>query len=229
MNRAADIFAAWTTYEKVVRGDYMHHREFFQALGDEVEARLEEPLSMLDLGCGDAYPVMPLFERIDVKRYVGIDESDAALRNASRRLEAANVSYELRTGSLPAALQGLRDNVNLVLGSYALHHLASSEKQQLLCECRRLLRSGGLLAVVDVFLEPNESRDDYRVRWEANARKAFKTLTALELDELIDHVRDADIPESVAGYEAMARAAGFAGCEVIREDRERLNKLVVFA
>ncbi len=224
---AADIFDTWQTYEKVVRGDYMHHRLFFEALAEEAGTRLEEPLTILDLGCGDARPMLPMLERFEIERYVGIDESDAALRSASQALEATNVAYELRNGSVPGVLVGIHDAFDIAVASYSLHHLDSSAKQATIGECRRLLRRGGMLAIVDIFLEPGETRDAYRMRWEANARVTFSGLSAGELDELIDHVREFDIPESVADYGAMAKLAGFDQCSVRLEDREHLNKLVI--
>ncbi len=225
---ATDIFDAWTTYEKVVRGDYMHHRMFFDALANEAGRCLEEPLTILDLGCGDARPILPLFERFDIERYVGIDESDTALRTASHALGAANVAYELRNGSIPDVLEDVHDEFDLVVCSYALHHLATGAKGTVILECRRLLRRGGMLAIIDIFLEPGETRDAYRTRWEANARTTFSGLSAGELDELIDHVRGSDIPESVVDYAVMANLAGFDECRVRLEDAERLNKLVIF-
>jgi hypothetical protein len=33
-----DLFDSWNTYEKVVANDYMHHRDFFVALVQEVKA-----------------------------------------------------------------------------------------------------------------------------------------------------------------------------------------------
>jgi hypothetical protein len=50
---AADnrLFREWDPYEKVVRNDYMHHRDFFAALTCEVENRLDSPLWLVDLGC----------------------------------------------------------------------------------------------------------------------------------------------------------------------------------
>jgi hypothetical protein len=96
-------------------------------------------------------------------------------------------------------------------------------------ECRRLLRADALLAVIDVFLEEGESRSAYSRRWMENARQSFTSLAADELEALLEHVHSCDIPETVSTYCEFGTDAGFQSVTAIREDRERLNKLVVFS
>ena len=206
------IFDEWTTYEKLVANDYMHHREFFASLMDDVEARLEQPLSVIDIGCGDAQPVLPLLRRFEIESYVGVDQSQPAIDRAHELLTEEAVSFDLLQGSI---------------ASFSLHHLESYDKQVVLHECRRLLRPSGTLAVIDVFLEEDESRATYFERWQRNARESFTALAASELDALIDHARSCDIPEAVSDYREFGASAGFAAATLVRQDPKHLNKLVL--
>lgn len=206
------IFDEWTTYEKLVANDYMHHREFFASLMDDVEARLEQPLSVIDIGCGDAQPVLPLLRRFEIESYVGVDQSQPAIDRAHELLTEEAVSFDLLQGSI---------------ASFSLHHLESYDKQAVLHECRRLLRPSGTLAVIDVFLEEDESRATYFERWQRNARESFTALAASELDALIDHARSCDIPEAVSDYREFGASAGFAAATLVRQDPKHLNKLVL--
>jgi ubiquinone/menaquinone biosynthesis C-methylase UbiE len=221
------FFDEWGIYEKIVANDYMHHRDFFDALVTEIAARLVEPLSIVDIGCGDAQPVRELLGRFDVARYVGIDQSEPALEKAGKSLISLETPGELRVGSMLGELARLDEAFDLAIASYALHHLASEEKLRALRECRRLLRPDGLLAVIDVFLEEGESRWDYLERWQENARQSYVALSRNELDTLLGHVRDCDIPASLGEYRQHSESAGFGNIELIREDAERLNKLVL--
>ena len=83
--------------------------------------------------------------------------------------------------------------------------------------------------MVDVFLEEGETRGDYICRWERNARKRFTALAADERETLLEHVRRCDMPESVADYRGFAAAAGFSETMSLKQDEERLNRLVVIS
>jgi ubiquinone/menaquinone biosynthesis C-methylase UbiE len=222
------IFDEWSTYEKVVANDYMLHRKFFASLMDQIETRLDQPLSIIDIGCGDAQPVLTLLERFQIERYIGIDQSETALDRARRALTATGVTFDLRDGSMLTELKGLDGAFDLVIGSYSLHHLDGEQKCSALIECRRLLRPQGMLAIIDVFMEEEDSRTSYVGRWEENARRSFKSLSPAEMEALLEHMRSSDIPETVSDYGLFGKSAGFGSMTVIRQDPELLNKLVLF-
>ncbi len=222
-----ELFDEWTTYEKLVANDYMHHRGFFAALAKEVDARLSEPLRVVDLGCGDCAPAVRLLKNFDIESYVGIDQSESALSRARANLASTGVPFDLRCGSMFEELSGLECSASLIISSYSLHHLERPEKQDILGECRRLLEPGGLLAIIDVFLEDSESRQAYLKRWESNARQKFSALAAQEVEDLLAHVHAEDRPETLATYRQIGEAEGFANFEALGRDAERLNGFVI--
>ena len=221
------LFDEWTTYEKIVANNYMHHQEFFATLMQEVRVRLAEPLSIIDVGCGDCACVLPLLRDIGINSYTGMDLSETALARARVNLEAASAPYALRCGTMLEELRRTESEVSLVIASFSLHHLEWHDKGQVLEECLRLLRPGGMLAVIDVFLEEGESRQVYYERWEENARRSFNALEPAEMEELLAHVRACDIPETLSAYEELGRAAGFERVIPVARDAERLNRLVI--
>ncbi len=225
--KTSELFDEWTTYEKVVTNDYMHHRDFFAALADELSIRLHAPLSVVDLGCGDCAPIITLLNSFEVNRYVGIDQSVSALARAQANLATTGVPFTLHCGTMLEELCKLEGDFNLAVFSYSLHHLDWSEKQDVLRECRHLLKPGGLLAVIDVFLEEGESRQAYFERWEDNAQRSFTALVPEEMEQLLAHVRSRDFPEAVAAYRRLGEAAGFEQLRSLTQDAERLNRLVV--
>lgn len=223
-----DLFDSWNTYEKVVANDYMHHRDFFVALVQEVKARDLAPLSVADLGCGDCAPILDLLRCFEVHDYLGIDQSESALRRARARLLPVGLNFDLRQGEILHELRELTDQYNLIVCSYSLHHLDVKEKQDVLKECRRCLVPGGLLAVIDVFLEPGESIGSYLERWTTNAQSRYAALDAEEIEDLLAHVRSSDFPETVSTYRRLSTAAGFSRVSRIAQDAERLNQFVLF-
>jgi ubiquinone/menaquinone biosynthesis C-methylase UbiE len=224
---ALQLFDEWSTYEKVVANDYMHHRNFFAVLLAQVASRFDRALSVIDIGCGDAQPVLTLLERLPVERYVGIDQSVAALDRARQALTETGISYDLRNGSMLKELRMLNGEFDLAIGSYSLHHLDREQKYSVLSECRRLLQANGLLAIIDVFLEEGESRSTYIERWQNNARLEFTALAPQELQALLEHMRSSDMPETVSEYRRIGGKAGFETVRPISQDPERLNRLVL--
>lgn len=222
------LFSEWTTYEKVVANDYMHHREYFSALAEYL-GELPGPLEVVDLGCGDARPVEGLLKQLDIQSYVGIDQSSVALDIARQVLDSNGIHFELNCVAMQDGIQSLAGPVDLVIASYSLHHLSALEKQQMLKECRRLLRPGGVLAIVDVFREEAETRAEYLERWQRHAREYFEALSAEELESLIEHVMASDHPESLEDYRRFGSLTGFGETKLLRESEERLNKLVLLA
>lgn len=106
-----------------------------------------------DLGCGTGR----LSEALApfVREVVAVDGSPAMLESARERLKAhQNVS--LRAGELEAlpVEDGYLDAATLIL---ALHH--TSEPRRVLAECRRALKGGGRLLLVDML--PHD-REEYR-------------------------------------------------------------------
>ncbi|XOV89223.1 MAG: class I SAM-dependent methyltransferase [Pseudomonadota bacterium] len=223
------LFSEWRTYEKVVSHDYMHHVLYFDDLVLELRRRDAGALNVLDLGCGDARPALALLNQIEVTRYVGIDESPEALRCAARALEGSGFPVILHAGDMMAGIDEVQGAFDLIIASYSLHHLTPDAKQSLLAKCRGRLNPGGVLAVIDVFLQPGENRDEYIQRWHHNARQQFLQLADRELDILLDHVAARDLPESISTYRRLAQSAGFADVRVVREGPERLNQLVLLS
>jgi len=224
------LFEEWQIYEKLLIHDYMDHRAFFNRLQSEILARFERPVTILDLGCGDLTPILPMLERVPVQRYVGIDESEVALARAARRLEKLNVPCGLVKGDLLDAMGDIGERFDLVLASFSLHHLADpAYKQRALETGGQKLTPDGFFAVVDVFCAESEPRDGYLERWIAHAEERYLQLHDAEMKILSDHVRSRDFPVSLSAFESLGRQAGLGRFEVLMKDRANLNCLVTFA
>jgi len=224
------LFQEWQVYEKLLIHDYMDHRAFFARLQKEIQRRFQRPIAILDLGCGDLTPILPLLEAVPVERYVGVDESDVALTIATTRLEALGLSSRLIEGDLLAALDEIDGPIDLVLASFSLHHLADPVDKFLTLErVGSLLRPDGFFAMIDVFCGEGEPREGYLERWIANAERRYLELQPAEKTILFEHVRARDFPVPLETWRSLGGQAGLPSLEVLLEDGERLNRLVTFA
>lgn len=219
------LFEKWLAYEKIVDNDYMNHAHFFETATNAFRRQFSEPLAVLDLGCGDAKPILRVLDELAITRYCGVDESASALARAKIALMSREISCELIAGDLFDTAATLSESFDLIVASYSFHHIAgSAHKERMLRECRRMLSDDGVLVVIDVFKQESESREAYLARWEDNARQNFAALSAAEKDTLIDHVRTSDYPESFSTYQTIGNRAGYRYVDSLAEDG--LNRLV---
>lgn len=224
------LFEEWRVYEKLLIHDYMDHRACFDRLAREITNRFDRPVTILDLGCGDLTPIRPLLAKVPVAHYVGIDESEVALSIARAHLEEDAVPGQLVKDDMRDALATLDHSFDIILASFSLHHLADpDEKQAVFAACVPLLSSDGFLAVIDVFSESLEPRDDYVERWIRHADERYSALAPEEKQLLFDHVRARDFPVSLEHCRMLGEAAGLQNFAVLHEDAPCLNRMVTLS
>jgi SAM-dependent methyltransferase len=224
------LFEEWRVYEKLLIYDYMDHRACFDRLAREITNRFDRPVTMLDLGCGDLTPIRPLLAKVPVAHYVGIDESEVALSIARACLEEDAVPGQLVKDDMRDALATLDQSFDIIIASFSLHHLADpDEKQAVFAACVPLLSSDGFLAVIDVFSESLEPRDDYVERWIRHADECYSALAPEEKQLLFDHVRARDFPVSLEHCRMLGEAAGLQNFAVLHEDAPCLNRMVTLS
>lgn len=224
------LFQEWQVYEKLLVHDYMDHRAFFDRLSREITSRFDGPVAILDLGCGDLTPLRSLLAAVPVARYVGIDESEVALAIARSRLEALQIPAQLVAGDMREQLSAQDGPFDVIIASFSMHHLADpEEKRSVFAACVPLLSSKGFIALIDVFTDPAEPRDDYVERWIRHADARYSELAAGEKTLLFEHVRARDYPVSVEQCRALGNAAGLTNFAVLLEDSPGLNRLVTLS
>jgi hypothetical protein len=92
---------------------------------------------------------------------------------------------------------------------------------------RKLLKPGGVLLLVDVFLKEGESRQQYLERYAINAEKNWTSLSPAERALIQEHVETCDFPEEWSSYQRFAQNAGFAASECLVTDSQDFGKVVV--
>ncbi len=213
-----NFFDEWSIYDQVLDHDYMHHDEIFRDVQRFLAGRFDDrPFTLLDLGCGSARHLAWALNGRSVSRYVGYDLSEVALAHAKDNLSLLGCPFELHQGDLLNGLRTTNETVDIVFTSFALHHLATAEKETFLKSAYKRLRQGGILLLIDTMREEREERPVYLDCYCAWLRSACGTLSTAALDLLCDHIRGNDFPETAATLSAMARRAGFdLGVEITR-------------
>ena len=132
---------------------------FERLLGDLVDMASPQPAdSCVDLGAGTGFVTMAFAPLVSGILAVDISTAMAsALAERAAQGGLENVSTQvsdLRELQLPPA------SADLVVSSYALHHLVNADKQDLVARAARWLRPGGRLVVGDMMFGRGTSRRD---------------------------------------------------------------------
>lgn len=174
----------------------MFHAESMAAIGSTIDTLLpQEPLSVLDLGCGDASLICQLLNKYNVKEYTGYDSSAEVLKYAHTALQQVNTNTRLVNEVLQQAPAQEGHYYNCVYSSFAIHHLPDDEKLAFFkAAYQTLLSPGGLFIYVDVFKKAQQSRENYLDVYLDNIAQHWTALTTEELALVQEHISRYDFP-----------------------------------
>ena len=205
-----EFFNAWAVYRKVLTNNYMHHREIYQAVAALLaEHWATQPFKLLDLGCGDASFLAPALYGRNIQYYAGFDLSDPALALAAENMAPLGCKTDLINIDFMEGLAQTKERFDIVFTSYALHHLIREEKAEFFRLAHNALTEQGLLIIIDVMREPNESLPVYLDNYCQWVREKWLQLDEQDLTALTHHIRHNDLPETAATLSAMAEIEGF--------------------
>jgi ubiquinone/menaquinone biosynthesis C-methylase UbiE len=126
---------------KLLGGDRARRALFEQAL-------IQPGHRVLDVGCGTGTLVVSIKRTHPHVDVVGLDPDPKALARGKRKAARASVSVQFDQG-FSDALPYADASVDRVLSSFMFHHLQPDEKAGMLRETRRVLRAGGVFALLD--------------------------------------------------------------------------------
>lgn len=227
-------FKQWHVYRSIVDADWMGHRGIFRAVRGWVLLRHPGPFTLLDLGCGDAGFIKYTFESTGLYTYHGVDASQAALAQARQELAGARFDVRLTEADMLAFLREKRASApasfDLILASYAVHHLPAREKREFFRLAHATLAAGGSLLFADIFRRNDETREEYLDAYVGMMRQAWTGMTPEALASTVEHVTHRDFPETEATIAEMAHEAGFhpPPHELFR-DATGFHRLLAFA
>lgn len=208
-------FNQWHVYRSIVDHDWMCHRGIFDAIKQWVVLRHPGPFTLLDLGCGDGGFIEDTFTDTGLWAYTGVDASQAALGKAREELAAARFQVRLIEADmldyLSADTRAVAPAFDVILASYAVHHLPIREKREFFRRVHGTLAPGGSLLFADIFRRGDETREQYLAAYTGMMRNDWQGLTPESLASTTEHVVERDFPESAATIRELAREAGFHG------------------
>jgi SAM-dependent methyltransferase len=211
---SGELFRRWNLYESIILENWMRHREISSAIQNTL-ADLHGPIRVLDLGCGDGWMAARCLTATQVTRYVGVDLSDAALQILAScggmGIRPQEMQLDLMCEDMSSAAARLASqSFEVVLASYAIHHLLSPSKQRLLEDISRLLEMGGIFLWTDLACGFDESPGDYLQRLTHHIDIHWTNLPPVERHSAIEHILKCDYPEQPDWMHATAAQSGLS-------------------
>lgn len=174
-------------------------------------ARVRPGAQVVDLGCGTGQISLPL--ALQGAKVLAVDVSSAMVRQLQSEARRRG-AFSLDGLSLPIEELTLPPcSVDLVVSSYALHHLRDPDKARLVSAAYGWLRPGGRLLVADMMFGRGASRRDrtiIRSKVAALARKGPAGWWRIAKNAARFLLRVQERPVSMEAWTAMLSQSGFA-------------------
>ncbi|MEW5301658.1 MAG: hypothetical protein WDW36_004504 [Sanguina aurantia] len=128
---------------------------------------------------------------------------DGPSTTATAAVPPAAATYELTEADMSGYLQGCAAaSVDVLLSSFAVHHLSLAEKARLVAGAARVLRPGGCFLLIDIFLAEGQTREMYMEAYLADVDANWTSLSHDEREDIKRHVAGFDHPARVSDYES---------------------------
>jgi ubiquinone/menaquinone biosynthesis C-methylase UbiE len=111
-------------------------------------ARIEPGQQVLDLGCGTGTLAIMMKRSNPAAQITGLDADEQILAMAGIKAEQAGVNIRLDHG-LACELPYPDRSFDIVVSSFVIHHLTSTDKVRAFREVRRVLQPGGWFHILD--------------------------------------------------------------------------------
>jgi SAM-dependent methyltransferase len=122
------------------------HRDFLDQAMDWLRGQLDEPARIVDVGSGPGVAACALAETFGEAEVVAADRAPELLELAQKRAARLGVQITTLRADLPEAFDEL-GAADLIWTSGVMHHIG--DQQHALNRLGRMLRPGGVLAVVE--------------------------------------------------------------------------------
>ena len=119
----------WEIYQKIIHENYMKHTEL--AAHSQVyfnQLSLQQPIKLLDIGCGDAHQISKQLKDLNLSSYTGYDLSAQAIEFAKENVKNLNAACDFQVGYMEDLIKKDQQTYTALYSSFAIHHLSDEMK-----------------------------------------------------------------------------------------------------
>jgi ubiquinone/menaquinone biosynthesis C-methylase UbiE len=131
---------------------------------------------VLDAGCGDGYMALEFSKLVkDSGKVYALDPDKNAIKEFQARLDRGNI--EIFVGDITQETKLFSDSLDLIYLSTVVHCFSANQMQGFINEVKRLLKSGGRLAILEIKKETTPFGPPLEMRLSADDLKEAIPLT----------------------------------------------------
>jgi SAM-dependent methyltransferase len=212
------------TYQKVVRENFMSHREVYETLRKVLVEEAPKQFVFLDVACGAATASASALVGADIGRYIGIDISRASLEVAEEALKALACPVALRCEDFVEAIDSWSEPVDVIWIGMSLHHLLADAKLATMRRIGEILQPNGLFLIWEPTCLEGENRAGWLNRFSA-LRSSWSTFSDDQFAAFDTHNRASDYPQTAKEWVALGHSAGFAHADELYTMANRLGRV----
>lgn len=167
-------------YDRFIESAAMNYRGALEAVVEA--ASWSPPRRILELGAGTGTLTRLLLERFPEAEVTAVDGSDEMLEKAAEKLRTFGGRVTLERAAFETILrEGAGGSHDLIVSSFALHHMRHEDVPRFFRRLREALSPGGRLVVADYVLTPfPELQRHYEGVWVDWRRRNMKEAFGLE-------------------------------------------------
>ena len=226
--RTAAVFQQdWQSYRRIVRNNYLFHREAYGELRRVLVEETTGPFRFLDIACGDASASVKALVGTGVSHYRGIDLSEPGLALAGKALKTLGCPFQLEHSDFTKALASPGIAADVAWIGLSLHHLKTPQKRKLMQAVRLIVGDAGKFLIYENASPTRETRDKWLRRWDQQ-RPEWRAFSDDQWQSITMHVHRNDHPESHVGWLTLGYEAGFGRARCLYASPNELFRLYCF-
>jgi len=173
---------------------------------------LREGGVLYDLGCSTASLLIDISKDLEFEaKLVGVDNSEAMLERAKKKVDAYGASVELVMGDI---LQYAYDEADVFISNYTLQFIRPLVREELIKKIASSLREEGVFIFSEKVIShhPKLNKDLIECYYDFKKEQGYSEYEIMQKREALENVL---VPYSEEENITMAKNAGFSHCEVI--------------
>ncbi len=177
--------------------------QFYQAVSAPIE-KTDEPLKILDLGCGTGLEIESLFQRVPNALIIGVDLSENMLERLRKRYSTHMHQITLVADSYLTMPIG-KHTYDHIISAMSVHHLLHDTKRKLYMKIYAALKPGGKYIEGDSVTLP-EMENQFLVEYHQQVAG---------MPQAEDGHYHIDVPFSIETQRSLLLEVGFKNFEVV--------------